>query len=203
LGYTDDAVSRYYERLKSEFGSDLSVVVTGDHGEGFWDHASFDAEHFQDSRPAYCVGHGGTPYECVTRVPLWMDEIDTSTSGLGSLIDLAPTILNQFGLEDELQTTGKPLSESVSPERIVVTEGARYGHEKKAVYRNGWKIIRSHGDETTVEFEVDEEPETTTIPSGERRAMIEAFPPWPDGQSSKERHVSRAVENRLRDLGYQ
>jgi arylsulfatase A-like enzyme len=203
LRYVDDTISAYYDELKSRFGSDLLVFITSDHGEGFWEHTSFDTEHFYDSRPAYCVGHGGTPYECITRVPLWADEIEMRTGELTSLVDITPTILETLGLDNELAVTGTALCQPKDENRLILTEGARYGYERKAIYRNDWKIIKSLGDETCVTFKIETEPTETVIPPAVKSEMLDAFPPWPDGQTRATNRVSGTVEQRLRDLGYQ
>jgi arylsulfatase A-like enzyme len=203
LRYVDDVISAYYDELKSKYGSDLIVFVTSDHGEGFWDHASFDADHFYDSRPAYCVGHGGTPYECITRVPLWVDELKMRNEGLTSLVDVTPTILEILRIDEELEVTGTSLNRSKDEDRLVLTESTRYGYEKKAIYRNGWKIIKSRGDGTDIETTIEEEPVEASIPTDVRERMLDGFPTWPDGKETTAKRVSGTVEKRLRDLGYQ
>lgn len=201
LSYVNDQLADHVEYLSEQLDSDVALVVTGDHGEGFWEHAAFDTDHFVDSRPAYCVGHGGTPYECIARVPLWIDGVDVGVDQ-PSLVDVAPTLLDQLGLSDVLDTTGGSLLNGQAPNRPVVIEGARYGHEKKAVYADGWKLLRSLGDETTLVYRPGDEP-TTAADGPDRTDIADILPPWPDGRRRERREVSSTVEDQLRDLGYQ
>ena len=179
--------------------------MTGDHGEGFWEHAALDAEHFVDTRPAYCVRHGGTPYECISRVPLLVDGVSldaVQSDSPVSLIDVAPTILEMVGLTDRASTRGCSLLHEIPRDRIVLTESARYGYEKKAVYYDGWKLIVSRGDDISLGFSLPEE-RCTAVPSEIEPTMTEALPPWPatDGTGA-EQTVSKTVEKRLENLGY-
>jgi arylsulfatase A-like enzyme len=184
---------------------DVLFVVTGDHGEGFWEHAALDAEHFVDSRPAYCVGHGGTPYESVTQVPLIVDGLSLDgfdSDGPISLIDIAPTILEAVGVTEAGGTTGRSLFNEVPPDRIVLTEAARYGYEKKAVYYEGWKRILSEGDDVSLGFSIPAE-RVTEIPPEIEAVMTDALPAWPDADgTAPEQEVSKTVERRLEQLGY-
>lgn len=201
LAYIDDCLAEHVERLQDRLGAEVTLVVTGDHGEGFWDRAAFDAEHFTDSRPAYCVGHGGTPYECIARVPLWIDGVDVDVE-TPSLVDVTPTLLEQLGVTGHIETTGVSLTEASNPDRPVLIEAARYGHEKKAIYAEGWKLLQSLGDEATFTYRPGDEP-TTALDSSMRDQLSDSLPPWPDGETVERREVSSTVEDQLKDLGYQ
>ncbi|WP_158237454.1 sulfatase-like hydrolase/transferase [Halegenticoccus soli] len=124
--YVDNRLESHLRRLRDLLGDDALVFVAGDHGEGFWERAAFGAEHFADPRPAYCVGHGGAPYEAIARVPLLWDGDGDGAEGLRngigdrddpndrdghggpdgpaghdgpvSLVDVAPTVADAVGL---------------------------------------------------------------------------------------------------------
>ena len=197
LSYVDDQI----QTLRTAFDRldcDPVFLVTGDHGEGFWEHADFDAEHFYDSRPAYCVGHGGTPYEALTRVPICIDGIDRS-DGPRSLIDVYPTVVRSAGIETDYSGQGVPLQSTPSADRILLTESARYGYEKKAVYRSGWKRLVSRGDETQIGFALPEE-EPADLPRRVEASLSDALPAWPD--AGEDRTVDGTVRDRLEHLGY-
>ena len=203
--YVDDLLSAYYRSLIDGLGTDVTLIVTGDHGEGFWEHAALDAEHFVDSRPAYCVGHGGTPYECISRVPLVVDGLSLDgfeSDGLVSLIDVAPTVLDAVGASGVSSTTGRSLFDEVPADRTLLVEAARYGYEKKAVYREGWKRILSEGDDVSLGFSIPAE-RVTEIPPEIEAVMTDALPAWPDADgTAPEQEVSKTVERRLEQLGY-
>lgn len=206
LAFVDDRLERLHADLTRQLDGDVALLVTGDHGEAFWEHTGFDAAHFLDSRPAYCVDHGGTPYESLTRVPLAVDGLDDSglddgdADGLASLVDLAPTLLDVAGLDDALTTTGVSLREGVPADRIALVESARYGHEKKAAYLDDWKLVVSQGDDESVGFRLPDET-SADPPADVERRLAEALPAWPDGQQADVR-VSGMAQERLEDLGY-
>ncbi|WP_396611354.1 sulfatase-like hydrolase/transferase [Haloferax sp. S1W] len=202
LAFVDDRLAQLHADLTDRLDGDVALLVTGDHGEAFWEYTDFDARHFADSRPAYCVDHGGTPYESLTRVPLATIGLDVAAvdDGLASLVDLAPTLLDAAGLADELSTTGTSLSRGIPADRTVLVESARYGHEKKAAYADGWKLIVSQGDDESVGFQLpDETP--TDLPADIERRLSEALPAWPNGEHADVR-VSGMAQERLEDLGY-
>jgi arylsulfatase A-like enzyme len=206
LASVDDRLAMLHEDLTSRLDGDVALIVTGDHGEAFWEHAEFDREHFVDSRPAYCVDHGGTPYESLTRVPLAVDGLDVgerpeaSTDELGSLVDLAPTLLDAAGLSDSMETTGVSLREGVPADRIPIVESARYGHERKAAYLDGWKVVVSQGDDQKIGFSLPAE-DPSDLPADVERRLLDALPAWPNGDQADVR-VSGMAQQRLEDLGY-
>ena len=173
-----------------------SIDSIGDHS---------DAEHFVDSRPAYCVERGGTLDECISRVPvlvegLLLDGLDSD--GYVSLIDVAPTILEAVGATGTGQMTGRSLFDEISVDRTVLVEAARYGHEKKAVYHEGYKRIVSQRDEVSLGFSIPGE-RRVDLPSEIEAVMADVLPTWPDAdESESEQRVSKMVERRLERLGY-
>jgi arylsulfatase A-like enzyme len=197
--YVDDELASLHARHLDR--ADLALLVTADHGEALWEHAAFDAATFRDSRPAYGIDHGGTPYEAIAQVPLVADGLDLDLDGgRASLVDVAPTLLDAIGLADALPATGTPLAAGVPADRIPLIEAARYGHEKKAAYLGEWKLVVSRGDDAAVGFRLpDEDP--ADLPEDVRKHLFEALPAWPDGEHP-ERRVSGLAQQRLEDLGY-
>ena len=200
--HVDDRLAALRERLPD----DVALVVVGDHGEGLWEQTALDARTFVDSRPAYGIDHGGTPYEAVARVPLVVEGLDLDLGGgTSSLVDVAPTLLDALGQPEALATTGVSLSRGIPAERVPLVEAARYGHEKKAAYRDGWKLIVSRGDDAAVGFRLPEEPGATAtradLPADVEADLYDALPAWPDG-TEPERSVSGMAQQRLEDLGY-
>ena len=115
-------------------------------------------------------------------------------------VDVAPTLLDSLGHPDAIPTTGTSLSTPPPEGRVLLTEAARYGHEKKAVYRNEWKLLASKGDDRAVGFRVPEE-EPVQLPGSVERHLTEALPAWPDGDRPGQQ-VSGVARDRLEDLGY-
>ena len=204
LEYVDDQLRGFHENVGERFGDDVVLVATGDHGEAFWEHSAFDAARFVDSRPAYGVDHGGTPYEAIARVPLAVDGLSLADVDdvlhPASLVDVAPTLLDAVGLPGATDASGHSLVEGVPIDRIPIVEAARYGHEKKAAYFDGWKLLVSRADDQAVGFALPEE-EPSDLPESVERALRDALPPWPDG-SRADVAVSGLARDRLEDLGY-
>ncbi|WP_408957589.1 sulfatase-like hydrolase/transferase [Natrinema sp. 74] len=230
--YVDNRLAAFLTRVE-DFVEETLVVIVGDHGEGFWERAAFHADNFADPRPAYCVGHGGAPYESVARVPLCVggssvDRGSGLTTGLEdgpaladnsgdggeerrSLIDVAPTVLENVGFRVSPALDGASLASSVANRRLLV-ESARYGYEKRAVYDGDRKLLASRGDDVAVALSLpDERPEP--LPADREAELLAELPPWPDaepteaggasaGDRSDEPAVSRDVQRRLDRLGY-
>lgn len=198
VDYVDDCIERYVREL-DEIVADRLLVVTSDHGESMWENVATDVEYFDGTG---CVGHGGTPYEALARVPLLVDgETDRISIPEDdvSLIDLAPTLLGAVGVEAHLETTGIPFAERAARDDPVLVEGNLSERETKAAYRDRWKLIVSD-DGTQVGFELPEES-PTELPGEVEDSLLEAIPAYgsSDGAGTA---VSGVVEDRLERLGY-
>jgi arylsulfatase A-like enzyme len=104
--YVDAHIGRLLDGLEQMRSlRNVMVIITSDHGEGLGDHD--------------LLGHIHQIYDSLTRVPLvmampWRDSVDSVNGGkvspgYVSLIDIAPTIANHFGLEMGLQCEALPL----------------------------------------------------------------------------------------------
>jgi hypothetical protein len=200
LEYVEDQI----RELLRGIGTETMVVVTGDHGEGHWEHYQLDKQ-FTDSRPNYCVGHGGTPFDIIARVPLALQfegESRTPTEGgFPSLRDL-PTVVSNLVVEEqpfEGHTWDSPIPES----QTVFCEGTRYGAERKAAYRDGRKIIRSETDDITLHAEVESLSGEQFVeePDDSFEGLVNSLPDyWSDGNIDP--NPGPMVEDQLSALGY-
>ena len=196
--YVDDELKTFFDQISKRLNSEPTVIVTGDHGEAFWEHSSFEAEQFYHPRSEYCVGHGGTPYESVIRVPLCTAGI-TFDSDPASLIDIAPTILDEVAAWVPDEMAGYSHRRDIPEDRILLAESTYFGYEKKAVTMGDWKLIVSIGDDRRIGFSLPEEI-PTKLPEEIQTTLEAELPPWPDGGESQP--VSSRVQKRLSDLGY-
>lgn len=194
--YADDAIRRFHKELTEEL-DDVLFFVTSDHGECMWEHVELDVEQFGGSG---CVDHGGTPYEEVSRVPLLTDGETSFAGDYTSLVDITPTILAEVGLEGAVDVTGRHISDERNDSQVLV-EGCMSGYEKKAVYKDSYKLVVSKGDGSDIGFRLPGE-QRTEIPEETRKEMLSAFPQWPQGEDGDGEDVSAVVEDRLADLGY-
>jgi arylsulfatase A-like enzyme len=194
VDYVDDALAAFADEF-AETVEDSRLLVTADHGEALWDHVRTDVEQFDGSG---CVGHGGAPYEGLARAPLLTDA-DWPLADGASLVDLAPTVADAVGI-DWSSPSGTSLRSGGSAGELVLTEGSLEGHEKKAIYDGEYKLLVSSGDDVELGYRLPAE-EQVTVPAERREAMLDALPPWPDGQRVGTQ-VSGVVEDRLEQLGY-
>jgi hypothetical protein len=178
----------------------------GDHGEAHWEHYELERQ-FTDSRPNYGVGHGGTPFDLVARVPAGVGTPDgniTPRGGHGSLVDLPATlcreVLTGALLAERAQAWQTPIPEN----RTVLCEATRYGAERKAVYREGVKLIRSETDDVTVTSRLTGDAGDSfdgSMSDDEAQSLLDELPDyWADGRINAD--TSRMVEDQLSALGY-
>ncbi len=194
----DDALADFNEGIES-MDIEPKVFYTSDHGEMFWEHLELDLDNFKRGGT---IDHGGTPYEELTRVPLLTKNIELDIETESSLIDLAPTILELADIENELDMTGRSLFGDEYSDRLFLVESSLKGYEKKAVYRDKWKLIISKGDDVSLGFSLPEE-EIKEIPEEIADEMYQFLPNWPGEHDEGEgTEVSGIVENRLEELGY-
>ena len=140
----DDLIGHLLERLEAMHKLDRTlVVIVGDHGEEFGEHGGFLHE---------------TLYQEVLHVPLvivppddgCMGRLDrlrgTRPSGVVSLVDVLPTVLDVLGIERPANVQGRSVlpvaSESEAQERSVLS--AWPGSRLTALRRGRWKLVR-HG----------------------------------------------------------
>ncbi|MFC7019220.1 MULTISPECIES: sulfatase-like hydrolase/transferase [Haloarcula] len=198
LAYVSDRIWSLFEEIKD----DTLVIICGDHGEALWEHQAQDRQ-ITDSRPNHCLGHGGTPFDVVSRVPIgcWAPtgESLTPTGGWGSLRDIPATLLESVTGEHDIP--GRSWHERIPTDRAVVCEGARYGVERKAVYRNEWKLVHSKADGVTLEAKIDGEEAFGEIPDSVATVLYEELPDrWETGSQSGS--VPQVTRDQLESLGY-
>lgn len=139
--FVDDLLA-YMVLPTLESADNTTVIFTGDHGEEFWEHETWD--------------HGRSVYETAVRVPLFIAapgedpaEVETPVSQ----VDLAPTILALAGLEAPATFHGRPLPLSdgeQEPRPIFVGSEfnrlRKHGPREDAVIVWPYKLIVKHAD---------------------------------------------------------
>ncbi len=118
---------------------DAYVIITADHGEALCEHGLWD--------------HGYSVYHTDLHVPLilrWPSHLPAGRTIAGPVrqIDLMPTILSQLNLPIPQPIQGRsmlPVSGGdLRPlDEYAFAEGVKHGHERKAIYSDGWKLIYS------------------------------------------------------------
>ncbi len=196
-GYVTDQLSP----LISKIQDDTAIVLAGDHGESHWEHQHLD-QQITDSRPNYCFGHGGTPFDKLARVPIGVSEqVPTPTGGWASLRDIGPTLVN-FAVADS-DVPGHDWEDPIPENRAVICESTRYGVERKAVYRGRQKLIRSEADDVTLTAAITSDGESFENFSDETvDALLDQLPDdWVGSEEIAD--TSEMVQDQLEALGYQ
>jgi arylsulfatase A-like enzyme len=119
--------------------------------------------------------------------------------GPTSLVDISPTLLNKAGIKTHQNVNGRDHNNTVPQDRIILIESTRHGHERKATYKENWKLIVSRGDDQEIGFKLPKET-PTELPSCMKTELLDALPGWPDGEEN--RRVTGEVREQLEDLGY-
>lgn len=200
--YVEDQLTALTERI----ADDTLVVVTGDHGEAYWEHANVD-QLMTDSRPNYGGGHGGTPFDMVARVPVGISapngDLSPPSGGWASLRDIGPTLLEATVGDSVLP--GRAWQSSIPGDRTVICEAPRFGVERKAAYRGPNKVIRSETDDVTLTARIDRETpgdDFRDLPDEVTDSLLASLPgSWDDFETGSGA-VGPVLDERLEALGY-
>lgn len=115
------------------------IILTSDHGEEFWEHDGF--------------AHGHTVYNELLHVPLIIGYSPRlpkrHMKSYVQLLDLFPTILSLARIKNYFELRGRDLAAAALANKKIneeiLFEGILYGSEKKAILKDGWKLIENTG----------------------------------------------------------
>lgn len=221
--YLDHAFGEFIAALKAEgLFEDSMIIVASDHGEAFWEHGQ--------------RGHGKSLYDEETRVPLMIRFAGMPRSDARridrpvSIVDIAPTILDAFGLPAPEEFEGRsliPLIETGTRERrldYVFSELALFDNYSEAALRHGrhkmkvryWHNRSDAGSVAVELYDIDADPgETRDLadsPDHEnvRRELLARLSVWEadvsewslDGTKVEMRKLDDETRKELRGLGY-
>ena len=153
--FTDKHVGRVLDHVRQQpWGKRTAIIVSADHGEAFGEQKSY-------------FEHGFLLYEVTVRVPLIIyipgvppRRIDTRRS----TVDLAPTILQLFGLKSPESFVGTSLVPEVLgekvPERRVVLDYpyTDQNQRRRAIIDSSVKIIASENELEPKLFDLSKDP---------------------------------------------
>jgi choline-sulfatase len=152
--FTDQYVGKLLDFIATKsWGARTVVIVTADHGEEFGEHGM--------------TRHGFEVWETLVHVPLMILAPGASPRHIGVLrsgIDLAPTILELFGLPSEPSFEGKSLVGEIygapAPERDVVVDlpATSDSARRRALLHGSEKLICFDNDKSCKLFELERDP---------------------------------------------
>lgn len=174
--FADREIERLLRGLEERgLRNNTLVVFLSDHGEEFYEHGGF--------------GHGHSLYNELIKVPLIFSLPARLPEGVRlarqvRLVDVAPTILDILGIEDDdgfegvslkLLLEGKGVVDAPStallPPRVAFAEATTMGPESKSVVNYPWKLIYNMGTQERTLFNLDDDPEERHDRSTEETAQ--------------------------------
>ena len=196
----DDALAD----LLADVPDDAVVVVCGDHGEAFWEHPELERRLNDDPRGYYATDHGHSVLEETARVPLWVRapglESDHSDRPV-SLVDVLPTVLSALGADVPDGVAGRDLADPPD-DRALLCEETAYGHNQRAVWHDGEKVISVPATGEKLAFALDgylEDEPLDSVPEHLETALS-SFGEGVVGGDQME--VGDDTRDRLEELGY-
>ncbi len=132
VAFTDMWIGRLLERIEaSAHGDDVAIVVVGDHGEEFWEHKY--------------IQHVVRLYDESIRVPMLIDhpaaDEPRRLSEPVSTVDVAPTLLELFGLAPDNDPAGRALLSHAQTETMPRRPIYAAAPDKHAVIHGPHKLI--------------------------------------------------------------
>lgn len=170
LRYVDYCIEEFYSMLDNrKIVDDTLFIITSDHGEEFWEHASIEAKYFFDPRGYVGVGHGHNVFNEIIEIPLVinnpiMKNFSKNLDQYVSSVDITPTILSVIGLSLKSNSKylfdGMLLTERLRGKSFVLCEAIGYGYEKKAFINinNNYKLLYSAKDDIQWVFDLNKDP---------------------------------------------
>jgi arylsulfatase A-like enzyme len=140
IKYFDSNFAKIVDNLKkSGILNKTIIILTSDHGEEFWEHDGF--------------AHGHTVYNELLHVPLIIRYSPhlpkRHIESYVQLLDFFPTILSLAGIKNDFELRGRDLATAALANKKIneeiLFEGVLFGSEKKAILRDGWKLIENTG----------------------------------------------------------
>ncbi len=163
LRYVDHNIRKLCGFLEDSGIMDSTIlVITGDHGEEFWEHAELEAKNFFDPRGYYGVGHGHNVFSEIINVPILVASGATMPREkrvkMVSAVDVMPTIVDLLGIRFRYAFDGRSLfgKEDDNP---LLCEASGYGYEKKALVLGRYKLVHSQDDGIEWVFDLENDPE--------------------------------------------
>jgi arylsulfatase A-like enzyme len=152
--FTDQHIGKLLDFVSAQpWGARTAVVVSADHGEAFGEH-----KHFR---------HGFELWDVLTHVPLMIRVPGVAPRRVAtprSAIDLAPTILDLYGLPKDPAMEGESLLAEVrgadEPPRDVVLDLPRTTNSdrRRALIRGDYKLVALGDDEAFQLFDLKNDP---------------------------------------------
>ena len=165
INYVDSFLNQIFSRIHEKFEKDCLVILTTDHGESFFEHGFFF--------------HQGNIYDELLKIPLFIVEIGINNhvkraESIVQLIDIAPTILDYYGIsipesfqgisllpllkKDFIDRDGCVISETYQKDGIMKRNGET-GYKLISIRSDKWKYIYNEQFDEELLFHLKSDPE--------------------------------------------
>ncbi|MBD3195358.1 MAG: sulfatase-like hydrolase/transferase [Candidatus Lokiarchaeota archaeon] len=194
INFVDENLCLFFKFLQQNIKQNCLVIITADHGEAFYEHKTF--------------GHHGIVYDELLRIPLILVEIGNQNprkyDGLVDLLDIAPTILDYYGIEIPEEFMGRTLlpllrNNEISEKKYVISEvykknnhlkrDSRASYKLISIRMMNWKYIYDEESEKKMLFDLENDP-------GERTNVIDEFPKIRDNFETILNHHLNNIEEK-------
>jgi lipoteichoic acid synthase len=148
LRETDAAIGKILRKLEDlDLEKNTLIVLVGDHGEAFGEHGQ--------------LNHGASVYEEQVRVPMLVYGPESVTSAvdpgrIGSMVDLAPSILDLVGISAPQGWQGRSLYSADHPNRAYF--GSKRSGKMIGLREGGYKYILSSNHDRLLAFDLMSDP---------------------------------------------
>lgn len=204
IRYVDSELQRLYNGVTEGEDQQPLVIITGDHGEEFWEHVDIEREKFKDPRGYSGIGHGHGLFNEVVNVPLVIDHpvVNGQSDEWCSLVDLAPTLLDLLDVSPRGEMDGRSLLND--RDEPILSEAVGYGYEKKAIFNDGYKLVQSPQDDVTLLYDLDQDyaEQTPVDDSAVEEELAAELTTIDEVYGGKSLSIDETSKEHLRDLGY-
>jgi arylsulfatase A-like enzyme len=203
IAFTDHHIGRFLDHLKSlGLYKNTIIMIVADHGEEFGEHGG--------------KYHGPTLFEEVVHVPLIVKVPRFSRQRIKNVVigmDLAPTLLKLLGMDVPAEFKGKAIPTArrrfvPKGDRTVVLETFHSNVAKRAIIRDGWKLIQDLIKDNWKLYDLKNDPKEKRDLVKDRPQKTEAirtelteFYKNPPTEAVKNKLSEEQIEN-LKGLGY-
>ncbi|MFX1256690.1 MAG: sulfatase-like hydrolase/transferase [Promethearchaeota archaeon] len=181
INFVDKYLLKIFKTIKAKLKDNCLIIITSDHGEAFYEHE--------------LLHHTGNIYDEILKVPLFMIDLGKKNSIKFSeepvqLIDLAPTILDYFGLEIPKYFQGISLlpllkGNSINREEFIIAEAYQKNGEIRrnendgfkliSIRKNNWKYIFNEEINKEYIFDLKSDPYEKTNLLKEKESILTTF----------------------------